>query len=259
MITQARDASLPYDDSRRVHYPEGPSYLSDPPGTTFLQRLKSWFFTLDHKRIGVMYLLGISFFFLVAGIMALLVRAELWTPSADFLAMFSNQDDPEQAAKDAYNVIFTLHGAIMVFLFIIPSIPAALGNVFLPMMLGAKDVAFPRLNLASFHIYIVGAIFFICALVSTGLDTGWTFYTPYSVTTSGPVIFATMGVFILGFSSIFTGLNFIVTVNTMRPKGMTWFKMPLFLWGIYATSIIQVLATPVLAITVLLLTVERCL
>ncbi|MEN1679754.1 MAG: cbb3-type cytochrome c oxidase subunit I [Planctomycetota bacterium] len=209
-----------------------------------------------------MYLAGITFFFLVAGIMALLVRAELWTPSADFLSLFSSQDTStpdgkENAAKDAYNVIFTLHGAIMVFLFIIPSIPAALGNVFLPLMLGAKDVAFPRLNLASFHIYILGAFFFIAALITTGLDTGWTFYTPYSVTTSGPVIFATMGVFILGFSSIFTGLNFIVTVNTMRPKGMTWFKMPLFLWGIYATSIIQVLATPVLAITVLLLTVER--
>jgi len=262
MITQAKDADFNDYDGRRVDIPEGPSYLSDPPGTSFAQRVKLWAFTLDHKRIGVMYLLGISVFFLVAGCMALLVRMELWTPSASFLAMFSTQDKStpagvEQAAKDAYNVIFTLHGAIMVFLFIIPSIPAALGNIFLPMMLGAKDVAFPKLNLASFHIYVVGAIFFLVALFSTGLDTGWTFYTPYSVTTSGPVIFATMGVFILGFSSIFTGLNFIVTVNTMRPKGMTWFKMPLFLWGIYATSIIQVLATPVLAITVLLLTIER--
>lgn len=265
MITQAKDAAN-YNDygGRRFEIPEGRSYLANPPGYTFGQTVKSWLFTLDHKRIGVMYLCGISVFFLIAGLMALLVRAELWTPGADLMAMFSSQDTStpelkEQVAKDVYNMAFTLHGAIMVFLFIIPSIPAALGNIFLPMMLGAKDVAFPRLNLASFHLYIVGACFFICALLTTGLDTGWTFYTPYSTTTSGPVIFATMGVFILGFSSIFTGLNFIVTTNTMRPKGMTWFKMPLFLWGIYATSIIQVLATPVLAITVLLLTVERAM
>ncbi|MEM6799187.1 MAG: cbb3-type cytochrome c oxidase subunit I, partial [Planctomycetota bacterium] len=165
MITHATDSLQANDyDGRRVVVPEGPSYLSNPPGTTWGQAFYSWLFTLDHKRIGVMYLVGISVFFLIAGMMALLVRMELWTPSADFLSVFSNQADPEQAAKDAYNVIFTLHGAIMVFLFIIPSIPAALGNIFLPMMLGAKDVAFPRLNLASFHIYIVGAVFFIGAL-----------------------------------------------------------------------------------------------
>jgi cytochrome c oxidase subunit 1 len=145
----------------------------------------------------------------------------------------------------------------MVFLFIIPSIPAALGNFLVPVMLGAKDVAFPRLNLSSFYLWVFGAIFFVGALMASGLDTGWTFYTPYSTTTDTSVILATSGAFILGFSSIFTGLNFIVTINTMRPPGMTWFRMPLFLWATYATSIIQVLATPVLGITLLLLIAER--
>lgn len=262
MITQSKDDAFvdPYGD-RRIEIPQGPSYLSDPPGSTFWQRVKLWAFTVDHKRIGVMYLVGILSAFLIGGIMAGLVRMELWTPGADLLN-FGAGANPEEAAtiaKDKYNEFFTLHGAIMTFLFIIPSIPAALGNFFLPMMLGAKDVAFPKLNLASFHLWVFGAIFFIVALLTTGLDTGWTFYTPYSTTTSGPVIAATTGVFILGFSSIFTGINFVVTVNTMRPKGMTWFKMPLLLWGLYSTAIIQVLATPVLAITVLLLTAEKML
>jgi len=207
----------------------------------------SWALTLDHKRIGLMYLAGVMSAFFVAGILALVLRAELMTPTNLFL---TNQQ---------YNQVFTLHGAIMVFLFIIPSVPAALGNFLVPVMLGAKDVAFPRLNLSSFYLWVVGAIFFLTALLYTGLDTGWTFYTPYSTTTQGPVVAATMGVFVLGFSSIFTGLNFIVTINTMRPPGMSWFKMPLFLWATYATSIIQVLATPVLGITVLLLAAERLL
>ncbi len=238
----------------RVEIPEGPSYLTGGG-------LMSWAFTLDHKRIGVMYLCGIMSFFLVGGLLAMLIRLELWNPAADLLAFGQGADAAAKAeiAKNNYNQVFTLHGAIMVFLFIIPSIPAALGNFVVPIMVGAKDVAFPRLNLASFHLYVVGACFFIAALLVTGLDTGWTFYTPYSVTTTGPVVLATMGVFILGFSSIFTGLNFIVTINTMRPRGMTWFRMPLFLWSIYATSIIQVLATPVLAITLLLLMTERML
>ena len=205
----------------------------------------SWLFTLDHKRIGVMYLIGVMTAFALGGFFALVLRAELFTPNKMFLS-------PEQ-----YNQAFTLHGAIMVFIFIIPSIPAALGNFVLPIMLGAKDVAFPRLNLASFHLWMTGTVFFIVAMITTGLDTGWTFYTPYSVQTKTAVLTGAVGVFILGFSSIFTGLNFIVTVNTMRPPGMTWFKMPLFLWAIYATAIIQVLATPVLAITVLLLGAER--
>jgi len=215
------------------------NYLTNSKGVL------SWIFTLDHKRIGVMYLVGVSLSFLLGGLLALALRWHLVDPDG---ALFSNA---------IYNQVFTLHGAIMVFLFIIPSIPAALGNFLVPVMLGAKDVAFPRLNLSSFYLWIFGAIFFVLALCGSGLDTGWTFYTPYSTTTDTSVIMATLGAFILGFSSIFTGLNFIVTINTMRPPGMTWFRMPLFLWATYATSIIQVLATPVLGITLLLLIAER--
>ena len=142
----------------------------------------------------------------------------------------------------------------MVFSFIIPSVPGALGNIVLPMMLGAKDVAFPRMNLASFYLWIIGTGCLLAAILfGGGLDTGWTFYTPYSIETDTGVIWATFGAFILGFSSIFTGLNFLVTVNTMRSKGQTWFKLPLFIWSLYATAIIQVLATPVLGITLLML------
>ena len=209
----------------------------------------SWALTLDHKRIGMMYLAGILFAFFLGGVFALAIRFHLWNPNQDpDNALLSNQ---------TYNRVFTLHGAIMVFLFIIPSIPAALGNFLLPIMLGTKDVAFPRLNLSSFYLWVAGFCFFIVTLLYSGIDTGWTFYTPYSIETQTAVSWATFGVFILGFSSIFTGLNFIVTINTMRPPGMTWFKMPLFLWAVYATSIIQVLATPVLGITVLLLAMER--
>jgi cytochrome c oxidase subunit I len=207
----------------------------------------SWALTLDHKRIGLMYLVGVMSSFLLGGVLALIVRAHLFYADGAFLTL------------KQYNQIFTLHGAVMVFLFIIPSVPAALGNFLLPIMLGAKDVAFPRLNLSSFYLWVGGAIFFLVAMLTTGLDTGWTFYTPYSLETTGPVVLATLGVFILGFSSIFTGLNFIVTINTMRPPGMTWFRMPLLLWAIYSTSIIQVLATPVLGITMLLLIAERFL
>lgn len=207
----------------------------------------SWIFTLDHKRIAIMYMYGVILSLFLAGIFALVLRLELYTPGPWFLT------------SAQYNQMFTLHGAVMVFLFIIPSIPAIIGNFVLPMMLGAKDVAFPRLNLASLWLYWAGGFFFIVVLATSGLDTGWTFYTPYSTTTSTNVIAATLGAFILGFSSIFTGLNFIVTINTMRPKGMTWFRMPLLLWGLYSTSIIQVLATPVLGITLLLLIVERLL
>ncbi len=214
---------------------------------TYTRGVRSWLVTLDHKRIGVMYLVGILASFLLGGLMALVIRSELFTPGEAFLS------------EDKYNELFTLHGAVMTFLFIIPSIPAALGNFMLPVMLGAKDVAFPRMNLASFYLWVGGAIFFLLALGLGGLDTGWTFYTPYSTTTSSTVVAATLGVFILGFSSIFTGLNFIVTINTMRPPGMTWFRMPLFLWTLYATSIIQLLATPVLGITVVLLTAEKVL
>ena len=215
---------------------------------THTRGFMSWAFTLDHKRIGVMYLVSVLVSFFVGGVFALLVRTELLTPG---------QTIPGVTA-DVYNHFFTLHGAIMVFLVIIPSIPAALGNFIMPIMLGAKDVAFPRLNLFSYYLWIFGALFTVSSLLLGGFDMGWTFYTPYSTTTpAGGVIPALTGVFILGFSSIFTGLNFIVTVHKLRPPGMTWFRMPLFLWAIYATAIIQVLATPVLGITLLLLMVER--
>ncbi|MFN3150121.1 cbb3-type cytochrome c oxidase subunit I [Bremerella sp.] len=227
---------------------------NDDPSSNYLTSssgFMSWAFTLDHKRIGVMYLVGIFAAFFLGGVLALMLRMHLLVPGGLF---------PEwMVSLDGYNQLFTLHGAVMTFLFIIPSVPAALGNFVLPLMVGAKDVAFPRMNLASFHLWVFGAIFFLIALVTTGLDTGWTFYTPYSIETQTNVIAATIGAFILGFSSIFTGLNFIVTVNTMRPPGMTWFKMPLFMWAIYATAIIQVLATPVLGITLLLLMGERIL
>lgn len=227
---------------------------NDDPSSNYLTSSRgflSWAFTLDHKRIGVMYLVGIFSSFFLGGIMALLLRLHLFMPNGLFPESLVN--------NDTYNQLFTLHGAIMTFLFIIPSVPAALGNFVLPLMVGAKDVAFPRMNLASFHLWVLGGIFFLIALVTTRLDTGWTFYTPYSIQTSTNVIAATIGAFILGFSSIFTGLNFIVTVNTMRPPGMTWFKMPLFMWATYATAIIQILATPVLGITLLLLMAERIL
>jgi len=217
------------------------SYLNSGSGVL------SWLFTLDHKRIGVMYLVAITASFLLGGIFALLVRTELWSTGQTIMT------------ADAYNKMFTLHGAVMIFLFIIPGIPAALGNFVLPLMLGAKDVALPRMNLTSFWFWIIGASFALVSIVIGAVDTGWTFYTPYSTTTGTAVISITMGVFILGFSSIFTGLNFIVTIHKMRPEGMTWFKMPLFLWGLYSTAIIQVLATPVLGITLLLLIAERVL
>lgn len=207
--------------------------------------LKSWLLTLDHKRIGLMYLFTVLTFFLVGGIFALMIRAELMTPGQTFM-------DPNY-----YNRVFTYHGAIMVFLVIIPSIPAAMGNFVLPMMLGAKDVAFPRLNLASYYIFMIGAIFACSALFLRGADTGWTFYTPYSIRSSTTVILVLTGAFIAGFSSILTGLNFIVSIHKLRAPGLTWNRLPLFLWALYATSIIQVLATPVLAITLLLLMFER--
>ena len=207
--------------------------------------LKSWLYTVDHKRIGVMYLAAVCIAFALGGLFALLLRLELLTPTELFLT-----------AKE-YNQVFTLHGAVMVFLFIIPSIPATFGNFFLPMQLGTIDVAFPKLNLASFYVYLVGAAFLLYSMITGAVDTGWTFYTPYSTESNTSVLSMGIGVFILGFSSIFTGINFIVTIHKMRIKGMTWFKMPLFCWTLYATSIIQVLATPVLAVTVLLLALER--
>jgi cytochrome c oxidase subunit I len=208
--------------------------------------LKSWLLTVDHKRIGLMYMFGILGALLLGGVFALLVRIELFSPGLTIVG------------KDRYNEFFTLHGAVMVFLVIVPGIPAALGNMVLPIQLGAPDVAFPKLNLASFYLWCIGATLMVYSIANGGVDTGWTFYTPYSTQYSaGSVLPAVLGVFILGFSSIFTGLNFIVTVHKFRPQGMGWFQMPLNVWALYSTAIVQVLATPVLGITVLLLFVER--
>ena len=226
-----------------------PTIAAEAPDNylTFKRGLLSWLLTLDHKRIGVMYLAAVLVSFFVGGVMALLVRTKLLFPG-----------EVAWMTAEQYNKAFTLHGAIMVFLVIIPSIPAALGNFVLPIMLGAKDVAFPRLNLFSFYLWMLGAICAVWSLIAGGFDTGWTFYTPYSTSSqAGGIIPVLVGVFILGFSSIFTGVNFIVTIHKLRPPGMTWFRMPLFLWAVYATAIIQVLATPVLGITVALLVIER--
>lgn len=216
-----------------------PNYLNHE------RSIKSWFFTVDHKRIGLMYLVATFAALLLGGFMALLVRTELMLPGKQWMS------------ADTYNQVFTLHGAIMVFLFIIPAIPGGLGNFFLPIMLGAKDVAFPKLNLFSFYIYVIGSVFAIVAILSGHIDTGWTFYTPYSTRADNSVLWMTMAVFVLGFSSILTAVNFIATVHTMRAPGLTWKRLPLFVWGAYATSVVQILATPVLAITVLMLFVEK--
>ncbi len=228
------------------HDPDAPNvHDASDNYLTHGQGLRSWLTTTDHKRIGVMYLISVLTAFFLGGVFALLIRTELLGPGRTIMD------------ADTYNQMFTLHGAVMIFLFIIPGMPAIFGNFVLPIMLGAKDVAFPRLNLASWYFYIAGSVFALLAIALGGVDTGWTFYTPYSTQFGGQVIPIVFGVFILGFSSIFTGINFIVTIHRLRPQGMGWFRMPLFLWAIYATSIIQVLATPVLAITLLLLIAER--
>jgi cytochrome c oxidase subunit 1 len=217
-----------------------PSYLEAAHGP------KSWLLTRDHKRIGILYLVAISVFFVLGGLMAVFIRAELATPQGD---MFSS---------DVYNRLFTMHGILMVFFFLIPSIPAVLGNFLLPVMIGAKDLAFPRLNLASWYLYMIGGLMTFGSLLMGGIDTGWTFYTPLSTTfAQGQVVLTAVGIFVAGFSSILTGLNFIVTIHRMRAPGMTWFRLPLFVWAHYATSIIQILGTPVIAITILLVGAER--
>ncbi len=219
---------------------EGKNYLQ--AGST----VQSWLLTTDHKRIGILYMFSITAFFFLGGAAATLMRLELATPAGDLLR------------SDLYNRMFTLHGIVMVFFFMVPSIPAVLGNFLLPIMIGARDLAFPRLNLLSWYIYMVGGIFTVAAILWGGVDTGWTFYTPYSsMYSNSNVILTAMGVFTVGFSSILTGLNFIVTVHKMRAPGMTWFRMPLFVWAEYATSIVMVLGTPVLAVTLLLLGLER--
>ena len=207
----------------------------------------SWLSTKDHKRIGIMYCISLAVVFLAAGMLALLVRAELIAPGETIMN------------EDTYNQVFTMHGIMMVFLFLVPSIPAILGNFVLPLQIGAKDVAFPRLNLASWYVYMAGAALTIMALIGGGVDTGWTFYTPYSSTAGGGILWITAAIFVSGFASIFTGMNFIVTIHKMRAPGMTWNRLPLFVWGLYATSIVQVLATPVIGITMVLLILEQSL
>ncbi|HEX6899743.1 MAG TPA: cytochrome c oxidase subunit I [Thermoanaerobaculia bacterium] len=206
----------------------------------------SWLLTRDHKRIAILYLISVSAFFALGSIFAALIRFELLTPEGDLMQ------------ADTYNRVFTMHGVIMVFFFLIPAIPAVLGNFLLPIMIGAKDLAMPKLNLASWYVYNLGGIFTLWALVHGGVDTGWTFYTPFSTTYSNTYVISTaLGVFINGFSTIFTGLNFIVTVHRMRAPGLSWFRLPLFIWSMYATSLVIVLGTPVIAITLLLVAAER--
>lgn len=215
------------------------SYLNQEYG------LKSWLLTGDHKRIAILYLVSITFFFIIGGALAGLIRLELLTPAADLMA------------TDTYNKVFSMHGIIMVFLFLVPSVPATIGNFLIPLMVGARDLAFPKINLLSWYLYMAGGMVILGAMILGGVDTGWTFTTPLSTHyLNTHVVTAAMGIFLAGFSSIFTGLNFIVTIHRMRAPGMTWFRLPLFVWGHYATSIIMILGTPVLAITLVLVALE---
>ncbi|HSG01887.1 MAG TPA: cbb3-type cytochrome c oxidase subunit I [Vicinamibacterales bacterium] len=218
------------------------SYLDEPHG------LAAWLLTKDHKRIAMLYLISITVFFAIGGLFALGIRLELMTPRGDFVT------------PDTYNKLFTLHGVIMIFFFLIPSVPATLGNFLIPIMCGAKDLAFPRINLLSWYLYVIGGTLGIAVVAMGGLDTGWTFYTPYSTSASTTnVTLAGMAAFIAGFSSILTGFNFIVTVHRMRAPGLTWFRLPLFVWAQYATSLVMILGTPVVAITLVLMIAERSL
>jgi cytochrome c oxidase subunit 1 len=208
--------------------------------------LKSWLLTTDHKRIAVLFLISISVMFVLGGLAASVIRVELATPEGDVVG------------ADGYNQLFTAHGVLLIFFFLVPGIPSVFGNFVLPMMLGARDLAFPRINLLSWYLYVLGAIITLWAMLGGGLDTGWTFYPPFSSKAStSNVVPTAIGLLIAGFSSILTGLNFVVTTHTMRAQGMTWFRMPLFVWSIYATSIIQLLATPVLAMAIILVGIER--
>ena len=208
--------------------------------------IRSWLLTTDHKRIAILYLLSVTFFFFVGGIFATMIRIHLLTPAGLLVT------------PETYNKLFTMHGVAMIFFFLIPSIPAVLGNFLIPLMIGAKDLAFPKVNLLSWYVYVVGGCFVLYSFATGGLDTGWTFYTPLSsIYSNSAVTPAVLGIFINGFSSILTGLNFVVTVHTMRAPGMTWFRLPLFVWAHYATSIIFILGTPVIAITLLLAGLER--
>lgn len=225
------------------------SHLAPPDAPNYIETdwsLKSWLLTVDHKRIAILYLISVSAFFLVGGFFAMLIRLELLTPQGDLVT------------ADMYNRLFSQHGIVMIFFFLIPSIPAVFGNFVLPLQLGAIDVAFPRLNLASWYIYSLGGMLGVWAIINGGVDTGWTFYTPLSsVYANSNVLAAAMGAFVAGFSSILTGMNFLVTIHRMRAPGLGWFQLPLFVWGMYATALINILGTPVIAITLLLMMVER--
>ncbi len=208
--------------------------------------VRSWLLTTDHKRIALLYLISVTIFFGIGGYAAVLFRLELMTPEGDLVI------------AETYNKLFTLHGVISVFFFLIPAIPAVLGNFLVPLMIGARDLAFPKLNLLSWYIYILGGLFVLASIIGGGVDTGWTFYTPYSSMYANTYVMAmALGVFITGFSSILTGLNFVVTIHTMHAPGLTWTRLPLFLWSIYGTSLIFLLGTPVLAITIFLVALER--
>src|ERR1700757_572777 len=230
---------LPIQSYVVIEQGEPPSYLKE-------DTVRSWLLTTDHKRIGLLYLFTIIFFFGIAATAAAIMRLNLLTPRGDLVQ------------AETYNKLFTTHGVLMVWFFLIPSIPGVLGNFLLPLMLGARDLAFPKLNLLSWYIFILGGAIALYALLIGGVDTGWTFYTPYSSTYSNShVALMAAGVFINGFSSILTGLNFIVTTHKLRAPGMTWFRLRLFVWSLYATSVILVLATPVLAMTLSLMALER--
>ncbi len=208
--------------------------------------LKSWLLTTDHKRIAILYLISVTVFFFLGGFFAMLIRLELLTPQGDLMQ------------ADTYNKVFTMHGLIMVFFFLIPVVPAVLGNFLIPLMIGAKDLAFPRINLLSWYLYIIGGLLISHVMLTGGVDTGWTFYSPFSTEyTNTKIVEAGLAAFVAGFSSIFTGLNFIVTIHRMRAPGLTWDRLPLFVWANYATSIIMILGTPVIAITIVLVAVER--
>jgi cytochrome c oxidase subunit 1 len=233
-------SSLTLHDVRITGAEGSRNYINDEYGAL------SWLLTKDHKRIGILYLISITIMFLLGGAFAVAMRLELLTPEGDLLT------------SDTYNKMFTLHGIVMVFFFLIPVIPAILGNFILPIMLGAKDFAFPKINLLSWYLYMIAAAFGLYVIITGGVDTGWTFYTPFSTQYSNThVIGVTLAGFIAGFSSILTGLNFIVTIHRMRAPGLTWYRLPLFVWALYATAVVMLLATPVLAITLTMLMFER--
>jgi cytochrome c oxidase subunit I len=238
-MTIAIPPSIGIELSPRSYSPGAPTYLNHD------YSLRSWLLTTDHKRVGVLFLITTTFMMALGGAFALVLRIEHLTPTRTIVDAL------------AYNRLFTMHGVVMVFLFMIPAIPSGFGNFLVPIMIGAKDVAFPRLNLLSYYIYFLGTVVVLVAMQAGGLDTGWTFYTPYSVQSPSAVVPTLLGLFIVGWSSILTGLNFIVTIHTMRAKGLVWMNLPLFVWAIYGTSIIQVLATPVLGLAVSLVAIDH--